>query len=1857
MVAGGAFAPIPAAFAAPPPGQDFNVTQGDLEYIIKQVEISEAHAERTLTNPDSSPLCGNDKRFDVASQTFFDAKDQPCVGNPLLPHGLRTVDGRWNNLMPGQDGFGTAQETFPRLVPAGYKDAEVTPPRAPGNDTDAPGAATSYKQTEGFVYDSEPRTISNLIVDQTTGNPAAGEVVQRVDGAGPEGTNNTFIPDIATDEGLSASATSLFTIFGQFFDHGLDLVSKGGNGTVVVPLKEDDPLYVPGGRTNFLTLTRATIDTGDDGTAREHVNRTTPFVDQNQTYGSHASHQAFMREYELVEGKPVPTGKILDGAAGGLPTWDDVQAQAADKLGIILDDFDVLDVPLLATDPYGHLIPGASGMPQLATIEGFKEGNIGSPIVTDGLTANASFLDDIAHGATPAEPKPSVPNDPNSPLIPGYDNDALGKHFITGDGRGNENIGLTAVHHVFHSEHNRLQAQIQEELASMPADLQNRFNANGFWDKGERLFQAARFLTEMQYQHLVFEEFARRIQPEIDTTVLNENSYQPDVNSSIRAEFAHSVYRFGHSMLRESIPVEQADGTFADKQLLEAFLNPALFAASGTDSADAAGNILKGLANQTANGVDEFVTDTLRNKLLGLPLDLATINMARARETGTPGLQAARKVFFAETRDPQLQPYSSWQDFKLSMKNPESIVNFIAAYGNHPSLTAATTLAAKRAAGTTLAGDTAFMNLPASEAGLDDIDLWMGGLAEKPFVFGGMLGATFNHVFEKQLEDLQNGDRFYYLSRNLGNSLFHSLEANSLSQIVQRNTTADRVPHDVFAAPQLTFNLDDGANRQADLNAAGLTGSQADGWRFTGDEHIVVQDAKDAEGADQSSTIRTGIGDDSVWGKGGNDTIEGDDGADSLMGGDGDDVLTDIFGDDRLQGEAGNDALNGGPGLGDLLFGGSGQDFIVGGQDFSTSFGGLGNDFILGSTGRDNVRGDEGDDWIDGGTNADLLVGDLSGTAQNDPGMYHGGHDVLVGRTGNNDHDAEGGDDVMVGGPGADRFHGMLGFDWVTYDKTTHPVRADLDPVQIVPGVESSIVDRYDEVEAFSGFDGDDVVRGVRNRDAFEDPQRDKIGYGHRLTQAQLDRVTGLRDLLGGGEQPVYALPFLDGQAFEAEDMNNNLILGGGGSDLIEPRRGENFVDGDAWLDVNIALGDERSDTLEPFIERIFDRAINPSELTIERKIQIATGGSDTVVYGINAAEAQLEALPGNMVRVTTTGNDASVDVLRNIEQLQFADGIIDISNGLGDPDPEPGVALSVAPSSNAVPAVGGQLTANVQGPVTGGSEVAFELQVLRLAPDNTQFATTTQSNTTGKFTFTEAEAGFPVQVVATVTGVDGAPSQFISTPTEGTLSTLKETVTAQAPDHNLSNKTVTIPKVTGVAYSIDGALKEAGTYPATTQVTVTAEAASENYIVESRSWKFDLRTEVTPAAPTFSATANQVKIPASTGVGYFIDGEAKAAGTYVNAGSGTVTAKAVDSSHKVAEGATSSWKFDNKNSVTPTAPTFNASKNTVVIPAKAGVAYFINGAAKKAGTYSHGGTGTVSAKVASGAEALAGTTSWKFDNRNAVVPTKPAFSAPGNTVKIPSKTGVLYYVNGVRKAAGTHKYSGSGTVTTKASSSWYKLAGTTSWKFNNRNTVTPTKPSFNAGRNTVTIPAKAGVAYSINGAVKKAGTYSFGGTGTVTAKVANGAEALTGTTSWKFDNRNAVVPTKTSFSASGNTVKIPSKTGVLYYVNGVRKTAGTHRYTGTGTVTTKASSSHYKLAGTTSWKFDNRNAVVPTKPVFSASKNTVKIPAKVGVVYYVNGVKKSAGTHRYTGSVSVTTKVSSSYYKLTGTQKWNARL
>src|SRR5205807_1388498 len=133
--------------------------------------------------------------------------------------------------------------------------------------------------------------------------------------------------------------------------------------------------------------TRATMLPGPDGilgTAddiHEQSNTTTPFVDQNQTYTSHPSHQVFLREYQFdAAGRPVDTGKLIENRSagadgqfytgddiklGGMATWTVVKAQARDILGINLTDADVGNAPLLATDAYGNFIRRPNGFPQV----------------------------------------------------------------------------------------------------------------------------------------------------------------------------------------------------------------------------------------------------------------------------------------------------------------------------------------------------------------------------------------------------------------------------------------------------------------------------------------------------------------------------------------------------------------------------------------------------------------------------------------------------------------------------------------------------------------------------------------------------------------------------------------------------------------------------------------------------------------------------------------------------------------------------------------------------------------------------------------------------------------------------------------------------------------------------------------------------------------------------------------------------------------------------------------------------------------------------------------------------------------------------------------------------------------------------------------------------------------------------------------------------------------------------------------------------------------------------------------------------------------------------------------------------
>ncbi len=1262
----------------------------DLQFILDQILIANGHA------------AGGDLLTLVAST--------------LLPYGLRTVDGSYNNLTPGRENDAAADRPMPTRLTQTFRTAEAVTFDVDGPGPVNVGDTTSYAQTSGTIFDSQPRTISNLIADQTISNAAAVAVHNTISPGVVSSDGTVFIENVATDEGLSAPYNSFFTLFGQFFDHGLDKIGTGGNGTVIMPLNPDDPLIAGADgqfgtaddladHLRFMTLTRATIATsapGTDGIAgtaddvRGYNNSTAPLVDLSQNYSSHPSHQVFLREYAFnALGQPVSTGKLAEGAGSAIINWGEVKAMARTMLGIELTDADVFNVPVLLTDAYGKFIPGANGLPQLVTATGLLEGNLGAPVSVgaDVLRTGHAFLDDIAHNAKPGGgvgadddtvAGNAIATDSRGRNV-AYDDELLNAHYIVGDGRGNENIGLTTIHSIFHSEHNRIADQVKEvaladfnaALASgnaeeieasrsflnqwldsdVAAGTTNPVTANTLDWNGERVFQAAKFATEMQYQHFVFEGFVRKIQPSLDVF----SGYNSTVDPAIMAEFANVVYRFGHSMLTDTVDrIDTTTGASNPIGLIEAFLNPLEFAASGTTENEAAGAIVNGMVHQRGNALDEFVTESLRNNLLGLPLDLAALNIARGRDTGAPGLNGARAMFFRDTGLAILEPYANWVDFGLGIKHPESLLNFIAAYGTHSTITAATTLAGKRAAAQALMeanalndnSDSAVDFMNATEAfgggalgGLNNVDFWMGGLAEATQPFGGMLGSTFDYVFSTQMLALQNNDRFYYLSRTLGLNVLLQLEQGSMAELVMRNTSARHLPGDVFASPDFTFEM--GAvngsgpivdNPSTPVNEALLTrvGRQV---RFTGGEHIVMG------GTDGNDNMRAGAGDDTLYGDDGNDTLEGGAGNDFVLGGAGDDILTDAFGDDQIKGGDGNDVISNSSGL-DLLFGGDGKDAIFGGVGDAESFAGQGDDFVSAGSGINTVFGNAGNDWIEGGDGADLLQGDNGDPFQVSTVI---GHDVLIG-DGNDDYDAESGDDIMFGTPGVNRSEGMLGFDWVTYARSTELVDADLRNTALLAPALDNIKDRFDLVEGLSGFNGNDKLTG-------SDLLAANL-IGHELNGDGVARIAGLSSVLEGARGYNAVATGLV-TAFTGGDI----ILGGGGNDTITGGAGNDVMDGDAWLNARIQAtstnGVVSSHTsLATLTASLLNGAINPGNLVVVREIlqAAAPGAADVAVFSGARANYTITAPTDNIRIVTDNVGTDGVDLLRNFEVIRFAD-------------------------------------------------------------------------------------------------------------------------------------------------------------------------------------------------------------------------------------------------------------------------------------------------------------------------------------------------------------------------------------------------------------------------------------------------------------------------------------------------------------------------------------------------------------------------------------------------------------------------
>ncbi|KOB76897.1 putative oxidase/peroxidase [Operophtera brumata] len=211
-----------------------------------------------------------------------------------------------------------------------------------------------------------------------------------------------------------------------------------------------------------------------------------------------------------------------------------------------------------------------------------------------------------------------------------------------------------------------------------------------------------------------------------------------------------------HITYREFLPI-----------VLDVSLHMELTNPSNIWSMGAVDRLLLGMANQPIQRRDEFITHELTNHLFQTPatdfgMDLAAINIQRGRDHGVP-------------------PYTSWREpCGLS-----AISGFEDLFKVMPAR--------------------AVRKLKVLYRHVDDVDLFTGGMAERPVV-GGLVGPTFACIIAQQFSNLRKGDRFWYENGDFDSSLtpaqLQQIRRISFAQVLCRTLdTIDNIQPFAFLSP------------------------------------------------------------------------------------------------------------------------------------------------------------------------------------------------------------------------------------------------------------------------------------------------------------------------------------------------------------------------------------------------------------------------------------------------------------------------------------------------------------------------------------------------------------------------------------------------------------------------------------------------------------------------------------------------------------------------------------------------------------------------------------------------------------------------------------------------------------------------------------------------------------------------------------------------------------------------------------------------------------------------------------------------------------------------------------------------
>lgn len=335
--------------------------------------------------------------------------------------------------------------------------------------------------------------------------------------------------------------------------------------------------------------------------------------------------------------------------------------------------------------------------------------------------------------------------------------------FAAGDVRANENIELTSIQTLFVREHNHWAQQIASAHPGL-SDLQ--------------IYLQARSIVIAEIQSITFNQWLPALLG--PNAIAPYSGYKPNVNPDIANEFSTAAFRFGHSLLGNDVEFLDNNGLSVQPSisLSQAFTNPDLVKQTGIDP------IIKYLESDPSSALDTKVVDSLRNMLFGPAgaggLDLASLNIQRGRDHGLADYNTVRQAYGL----PRVT------DFSQITSDPAMQAKLQSLYGS-----------------------------------VDNIDLWIGGLAED-HAPGAAVGPTFRAIIANQFSRIRDGDRFWYQQAFSG-PLLQQIEHTTLTDIALRNTNLTNLQTQPFVFQSIIAgSVFADVNHNARLNAGepGLPG-------------------------------------------------------------------------------------------------------------------------------------------------------------------------------------------------------------------------------------------------------------------------------------------------------------------------------------------------------------------------------------------------------------------------------------------------------------------------------------------------------------------------------------------------------------------------------------------------------------------------------------------------------------------------------------------------------------------------------------------------------------------------------------------------------------------------------------------------------------------------------------------------------------------------------------------------------------------------------------------------------------------------------------------------------------------------